>query len=287
MDLPNIGARCDLPDCRMYDFLPFKCHKCEGQFCLEHRSFEDHHCVAFLSEAEKRNVNTIPAAVVAPAPPCAMNGCTHLREHCARISCNSCRKTFCVHHRLPEDHNCERLVAQKKPASNASIVGASVKRSLQSNVLESAAGGIVSPKGLHQDDSISFTLFLLPPLGPDYALRCTVRLNRRWSVGKAVDWLCSHFGIAGAPQKRHRLVAFGRLLILPNHLALKEAGVDDSIGIALIPENWISSAASGTTEPIQKEVDLKSDVSGSDGCRWQERMLELRATWVAECPAVQ
>lgn len=44
MEFEELGSNCSLSYCGVKDFLPFKCKRCNGVFCLEHRAFEKHEC---------------------------------------------------------------------------------------------------------------------------------------------------------------------------------------------------------------------------------------------------
>lgn len=44
MELPHIGHRCKVSDCKQLDFLPFTCELCNEKYCLDHRKPELHKC---------------------------------------------------------------------------------------------------------------------------------------------------------------------------------------------------------------------------------------------------
>lgn len=49
------GTKCDHENCNVHDFLPFKCDKCDGSFCLSHRSWSEHSCRGLLEETNRNN----------------------------------------------------------------------------------------------------------------------------------------------------------------------------------------------------------------------------------------
>ena len=55
MELPHIGLRCIIPECKQLDFLPIKCDACNGIFCAEHYKYSQHNC----AEARESN-NVVP-----------------------------------------------------------------------------------------------------------------------------------------------------------------------------------------------------------------------------------
>ena len=55
MELPHIGLRCIIPECKQLDFLPIKCDACNSIFCAEHYKYSQHNC----AEARERN-NVVP-----------------------------------------------------------------------------------------------------------------------------------------------------------------------------------------------------------------------------------
>jgi predicted nucleic acid binding AN1-type Zn finger protein len=47
MELSDVGSHCEVADCKVKDFLPFRCANCKGSFCLDHRT---HHGCKHQSE---------------------------------------------------------------------------------------------------------------------------------------------------------------------------------------------------------------------------------------------
>lgn len=127
-----IGEHCSVEWCNQLDFLPYTCQDCKGTFCFEHYQRSDHSC-----QAVPKSRRTIPLCPVCSLPVPARNGedlncamerhilskCptkTQLRKNCCSfvrtngkqctrktlqpIYCKSCRKQFCLTHRLESTH---------------------------------------------------------------------------------------------------------------------------------------------------------------------------------------
>jgi len=89
MDFYYIGKRCEMQNCKQHDFLPFQCKYCTGNFCLEHRFFENHNCKNYkdnikLDQNEKKIYNQ-----------CFACGKNNIIE----IKCKLCHKVVCINHR--------------------------------------------------------------------------------------------------------------------------------------------------------------------------------------------
>lgn len=90
MDFYYIGQRCDLENCKQYDFLPFKCKYCKKKFCLEHRFYDNHFCkgkinsIKNIKEKDKQIYN-----------PCIVCGKSNKIE----IKCKRCNQNICLNHR--------------------------------------------------------------------------------------------------------------------------------------------------------------------------------------------
>lgn len=116
-DVGAIGAHCQLEYCHVLDFLPFKCQSCKGTFCLDHRSEYAHKCVNEGGWARAR----AQQAATSPSPPkpslynhdqqCYDHSCKTL-INTARMpanQCSSCNRSYCLKHRMPEDHDCKNI----------------------------------------------------------------------------------------------------------------------------------------------------------------------------------
>ncbi|ORY05809.1 hypothetical protein BCR34DRAFT_590786 [Clohesyomyces aquaticus] len=118
-DVDAIGAHCQMAYCHVLDFLPFKCNACEGVYCLDHRTEAAHTC---SKAADKRR----PRSPNGPSPvfderQCADPACkTLISVHLTTgVRCTTCNRSYCLKHRMGEDHNCKNLIPIGARPSNA------------------------------------------------------------------------------------------------------------------------------------------------------------------------
>jgi len=158
LEFPQLGKHCEFTGCQQLDFLPFQC-ACNKIFCLEHRNITAHKCTE------------IETAIIPQCPLCNQiidikkgedpnrkvdehinkgcpdeqhertksNQCTFGRcknSEVIPILCNLCTKNFCVSHRLPQDHICEKLEVKTKPQSKREDKSNQVKERIN-NLVES------------------------------------------------------------------------------------------------------------------------------------------------------
>ena len=120
-DLEAIGAHCQHPYCHVLDFLPFRCESCRGTYCLEHRTETAHSCSKAGEWARRKNASTngsMTQVSNGAAKPTLMTGTqcssptckTYINTHTSvGVHCDTCRRTYCLKHRLREDHVCSTL----------------------------------------------------------------------------------------------------------------------------------------------------------------------------------
>mmetsp|Transcript_17575 Transcript_17575/g.49467 ORF Transcript_17575/g.49467 Transcript_17575/m.49467 type:complete len:196 (+) Transcript_17575:82-669(+) len=146
MEFPDLGEHCEVADCKQLDFLPFKCDACARTFCLEHRTYADHHCEkgkkkdnqAFFCPDCGMSINvgyggnvdeklSIHYATECPtsgfeAPKeqpkkdtgrCFVRGCG--KKELVPVECRVCHRSVCLDHRFERDHNCKGAPAKKGP----------------------------------------------------------------------------------------------------------------------------------------------------------------------------
>lgn len=131
-----MGGRCSLNDCRLHDFLPFKCDACRRIFCLEHRSASAHTCrsaaaldckvftcplclssikisgagenVDFAGHERSGDCARAKATRAAELkiPTCGAPRCKKKLLTGAKVVCSLCRGEYCIEHRMPESHKC-------------------------------------------------------------------------------------------------------------------------------------------------------------------------------------
>ncbi|KAI5837995.1 hypothetical protein DFP73DRAFT_575749 [Morchella snyderi] len=120
----SIGKHCDLPSCHRLDFLPFKCESCSKTYCLDHRTETAHKCAHEGRWAALRAPKPSSTTPSTPKPrsllegPCAHPSCktTINTVRDPGVNCVTCRRTYCLAHRLQDSHNCDSI----KPASTGS-----------------------------------------------------------------------------------------------------------------------------------------------------------------------
>lgn len=152
MEFDRLGKHCSEPSCKLLDFLPFECTSCKKTFCLEHRSFTAHKCTAQDVYAPECPMCGQVIPVTKDEDPnrkvdqhiqqgCPKESSTNHKAHtykcsapkCSKIevmpvACASCRKNFCLKHRMPLDHACEveerkRLRQESMKKTSSSTAG--------------------------------------------------------------------------------------------------------------------------------------------------------------------
>lgn len=146
MEFANLGKHCAEPSCKQLDFLPFSCSACNRIFCLDHRSFAAHKCpnvtdtyvpecpmcgqIIPVTKGEDPNVKVdqhiaqgCPKIASKPSQSyaCSLPKCS--KTEVMPVTCPSCRKNFCLKHRMPQDHQCiieERKKERKEKMSSSS-----------------------------------------------------------------------------------------------------------------------------------------------------------------------
>ncbi|KAI9662955.1 MAG: hypothetical protein M1821_008002 [Bathelium mastoideum] len=121
-DVDAIGAHCEMPFCRQLDFLPFRCESCKGKFCLDHRTESAHSCShagewarrqrqAQLSSSSSSSSTPKPS-ILTHEQQCSSPSCKTLINTplTQGVHCPNCNRSYCLKHRMREDHNCANLV---------------------------------------------------------------------------------------------------------------------------------------------------------------------------------
>jgi predicted nucleic acid binding AN1-type Zn finger protein len=136
MELPHLGTKCDRIDCIVKnDYLPFQCIFCQQKFCEQHqRAIEivgngGHLCPKYpkdkraivcplceqiVSIPPSKDPNDIVNEHISKGCPktqeqiyknqCSFSGCG--KRELIPILCKQCEKSFCIKHRLEQDHKC-------------------------------------------------------------------------------------------------------------------------------------------------------------------------------------
>eukprot|EP00741_Cyanophora_paradoxa_P022344 tig00021462_g21572.t1 len=141
MEVEVRGSKhCGLRDCNQLDFLPFVCQHCRVVFCNDHWKADAHKCTAArldtalavtcpicqqILHCRGQNADDLLSAHIdagcpreasaadaarQSAPACAAPRCTTRLTGASPLStptaCKSCRRLFCLSHRLEPDHKC-------------------------------------------------------------------------------------------------------------------------------------------------------------------------------------
>jgi hypothetical protein len=144
MELLDKGKHCHEEFCHQLDFLPTQCKLCGHFYCSEHFKYESHKCV----EAEKLNYKiptcelcqktiefkrgkNLDECLAEHMSKCELGSATKKEskpKKCAykdcrsnkvfKVACEDCSLFFCVHHRIPESHECK--MKQKRIPSSCS-----------------------------------------------------------------------------------------------------------------------------------------------------------------------
>ncbi|KAH7062980.1 hypothetical protein BKA63DRAFT_189946 [Paraphoma chrysanthemicola] len=116
-DVEAVGSHCQMEYCHVLDFLPFRCESCRGTYCLDHRTEHAHKCPK-AGEWARRRAGQNAATSLPPKPSlytheqqCYENSCKTLinTSRMPANQCASCNRSYCLKHRMPEDHDCKNV----------------------------------------------------------------------------------------------------------------------------------------------------------------------------------
>ncbi|CAL1530655.1 unnamed protein product [Lymnaea stagnalis] len=191
MELPQIGTNCEVDSCNQLDFLPFQCNGCGKTFCLHHRARDQHSCTAPENERVEYKGDR--------SYPCSITGCD--KRELTPIVCNHCELSFCLSHRLQEDHCCEKLPVKSPEVSKTTehVQQLLANRELKTRpkptnpkaiqmaakvALMKVKAKAVGDQGLPQSERVYFTISL--PLDsrkpPVYMF-----FSKIWTIGRVID----------------------------------------------------------------------------------------------------
>ncbi|PHH75822.1 hypothetical protein CDD80_2041 [Ophiocordyceps camponoti-rufipedis] len=124
-DAALVGKHCQYAPCNQLDFLPFRCQACQKDFCGDHRTPSSHKCaiperqvqrVADDAATKKERSPNRVGEKACGSPTCKAVIGTPLTPS---VHCRSCRRDYCLKHRLQEEHDCRTLVAATKSNDEA------------------------------------------------------------------------------------------------------------------------------------------------------------------------
>ncbi|KAF4657350.1 AN1-type zinc finger protein 2A [Perkinsus olseni] len=142
-DFADLGAHCAEPYCHQQDFLPFECDRCHKEFCLDHRTYEAHHC-PYLNSASynkqqviicplcKSSIHLLPGETEDRAfdrhshssdcrpenygklrlQKCPVEGCRERLTEVNSYECTKCHTKVCLKHRYEDAHPCREWRAR-------------------------------------------------------------------------------------------------------------------------------------------------------------------------------
>ena len=148
-DATLIGKHCEFAYCNQLDFLPFFCQSCRHTFCLDHRSETAHQCTEAGAWAERKRQAQLarPSAGAgkvmrelggAYEKPCADDNCKTIvgTGLVPGVHCPGCNRTYCLKHRLREEHDCKnKTPLGARPANGAEQAATAVAKEAK-NALE-------------------------------------------------------------------------------------------------------------------------------------------------------
>ncbi|KAF2676008.1 hypothetical protein K458DRAFT_380673 [Lentithecium fluviatile CBS 122367] len=126
-DVEAIGSHCQMAYCHVLDFLPFRCESCKGTFCLDHRTEYAHKCAKEGEWARRRNARDAATGALPSKPSlydhdqqCYDKTCKTLinTSRMPASQCQTCNRSYCLKHRMPEDHDCKNVVPAGARAGN-------------------------------------------------------------------------------------------------------------------------------------------------------------------------
>ena len=128
-DLEAIGAHCSYEYCNQLDFLPFRCDSCKQTYCLDHRTESAHACPNPGAWAAARRSQPSSTTQLSQKPTvitgtqCSDPQCkTLIHTHTSvGVQCPTCNRSYCLKHRLKEDHSCSTLTPIGARPATASL----------------------------------------------------------------------------------------------------------------------------------------------------------------------
>ncbi|EAT78942.1 hypothetical protein HBH56_072000 [Parastagonospora nodorum] len=127
-DVEAVGAHCQMEYCHVLDFLPFRCESCRGTYCLDHRTEHAHKCPQAGLWARQRAAQSASSSTIPPKPSlythdqqCFENACKTLinTSRMPANQCAACNRSYCLKHRMPEDHDCKNVPRRGAAAAGA------------------------------------------------------------------------------------------------------------------------------------------------------------------------
>lgn len=133
--LSDAAIKCDMPNCRIHTFLPYKCKLCNLNYCDIHSTTEEHCCpfkendspkiicdycdillVNTQEEIEKHLIHecTYKKKKKKSLMICNMQNCKTVLNGINDFKCKQCNMLYCLKHRYPEVHQCQEKKKKKQ-----------------------------------------------------------------------------------------------------------------------------------------------------------------------------
>lgn len=163
MEFPTLGDHCSDRSCNRLDFLPMKCDACSNIYCNDHFQYNKHSC----NNAYQKDVQ-VPVCPLCNKPvpskrgeqpdiavgqhidrdcqadpaiakrkiytnKCCVKGCK--QKEVIQLTCDVCRRNYCLKHRHPTDHKCTENVSATPSQAAGSAAIARAKTSRKSTLL--------------------------------------------------------------------------------------------------------------------------------------------------------
>lgn len=129
----DIAIKCELPNCRIHSYLPFKCVHCNLNFCELHCAAEEHFCKKAENKNPRKKACEYCGSIIIDKREeiekhlthecrkkkhslyiCQKNDCKTVLNGVNFFRCKFCKMMFCLPHRYPEIHNCYKKEKKKK-----------------------------------------------------------------------------------------------------------------------------------------------------------------------------
>jgi hypothetical protein len=139
--------------------------------------------------------------------------------------------------------------AVRMEAGNAAL------RRAGQNPISTSATSVIGPSVIHLDEKVVFPVTIcsgIPPfVQPSLPPRASCQFHQRWSAGKTIDWLMTHFGIEPTAETRCRFISPTTLQVVDNGVVLqdhfKAYPEDKKSGFVIIPESMLTPVVAACT----------------------------------------
>lgn len=308
MEIDGLGKRCALEFCRVLDYLPFLCNDCGLYYCNEHKTpISGHVCCGSVRKDTgdgtrcphcRLNVGEGPEALSKHLKTdCAARRRTRADPLCAYcgkrdpmgVTCPSCRKMFCLEHRLLEDHDCVGITQKKPKAPKLALPKVPKVR------LTSPRAAPVGDASIPEDERITCSVYFA--VGNNLPAR-NMFFSRRYSAGKVVDEIAKRVSQlpSGTRYYLYAVKAGGKgCNLLPTITPLRDlpAGTienGDAMVVAStnegLPDEWISAVAPKKKGNSSSQASSASPRAGKSSSSFRKKFAASAASDSSNCTLV-